>query len=246
LPGASHKEPANELERRLRYVGERNEAEAIGEPPAIERALGFDWTIEQPSPPPDQAAAPDEEAVMQVAAAWSIDPASSPTFPPPRTPASPATSRMAETEGPQGREGLFERIDRVVASLSQPLSRAERKAGWSPEAAMALPEHFEHVRDRLCASGASIRAPFQPATKPGAAWTHGGSTSRVTARSCGKFSTSHELRRPSGTGDHQLPTAAAEGGGQSPGDQTRLRLVRRRRRPDEPFTSLVTRRAGGS
>jgi hypothetical protein len=74
LPGASLKEPANELERRLRYVGERNEAEAIGEPPAIERALGCDWTIEQPSLPPDEAAVPDEEAVMLVAAAWSIDP----------------------------------------------------------------------------------------------------------------------------------------------------------------------------
>jgi hypothetical protein len=62
------------LARRLRYVGERNEAQAIGEPTAIERALGLDWTTEQPSPPPDDAAVPDEEAVMQVAGVWSIDP----------------------------------------------------------------------------------------------------------------------------------------------------------------------------
>jgi hypothetical protein len=62
------------LKRRLRYVGERNEAEAIGEPTAIERALGFDWTTEQPSTPAGEAVVPDEEAVMQVAGAWSIDP----------------------------------------------------------------------------------------------------------------------------------------------------------------------------
>jgi hypothetical protein len=65
---------AGTLERRLRYVGERNEGEAIGQPTAVECALGLDWTIEQPSAPPDEAAVPDEEAVMQVAAAWSIDP----------------------------------------------------------------------------------------------------------------------------------------------------------------------------
>jgi hypothetical protein len=61
---------------------------------------------------------------------------------------------MPETENPQGRERLLERLDRVVASLSQPLSRAERKAGWSPEAATALFAHFEHVRDRLRALAA--------------------------------------------------------------------------------------------
>jgi hypothetical protein len=62
------------LERRLVYVGERNEAAATGEPTAIERSLGFDWAIEQPSAPPDHSIVPDEEAVMQVAGAWSLDP----------------------------------------------------------------------------------------------------------------------------------------------------------------------------
>jgi hypothetical protein len=142
------------LKRRLRYVGERNEAQAIGEPTAIERALGLDWTTERPSPPPDEAAVPDEETVMQVAAAWGIDPRELADTPTSSNTGLAGHLPHVETEHPQGRGRLLERIDRLIASLSQPLSRAERKAGWSPEAATALLEHFEQVRDRLRASGA--------------------------------------------------------------------------------------------
>jgi len=63
-----------ELKRRFRYVGESGEAETVGEPTEIERSLGFDWVIDAPGPPPDDAVLPDEEDVMGVAAAWSIDP----------------------------------------------------------------------------------------------------------------------------------------------------------------------------
>jgi hypothetical protein len=142
------------LKRRLRYVGERNEAQAIGEPTAIERDLGLDWTTERPSPPPDEAAVPDEETVMQVAAAWGIDPRELADTPTSSNTGLAGHLPHVETEHPQGRGRLLERIDRLIASLSQPLSRAERKAGWSPEAATALLEHFEQVRDRLRASGA--------------------------------------------------------------------------------------------
>ncbi len=63
-----------ELKRRFRYVGESGEAETVGEPTEIERSLELDWVIDTPGPPPDDAALPDEEGVMRVAAAWSIDP----------------------------------------------------------------------------------------------------------------------------------------------------------------------------
>jgi hypothetical protein len=62
------------LRRRLRYVGERDEAEAIGEPTDVERERGFDWVLEQPAAPPQDEAVPDEEDVMLVAAQWSLDP----------------------------------------------------------------------------------------------------------------------------------------------------------------------------
>jgi hypothetical protein len=109
---------------------------------------------------------------------------------------------MPKTEHPQGRDRLLERIDQLVASLSQPLSRAERKSGWSPEAATALLEHFEQVRNRLRVLGA-----LDPRTLPaGHQALRGLDASGIDVASDSPLmrevlDLSHELRRWAGQGN---------------------------------------------
>jgi hypothetical protein len=60
--------------RCFELAGDVGQASAYGEPTDIERELGFDWALPAGS---DLAAGdewPDEETVMQVAGAWSVDP----------------------------------------------------------------------------------------------------------------------------------------------------------------------------
>jgi hypothetical protein len=51
------------------------------------------------------------------------------------------------------RRRLVERVDRLCAFLSQPLSGRAREAGWSPEAAAALLDQLRPVRERLATEG---------------------------------------------------------------------------------------------
>jgi hypothetical protein len=51
------------------------EAVAEGEPTEVERRLGLDWILPDGPEPPDLEHVPDEQTVLQVAAAWSIEPA---------------------------------------------------------------------------------------------------------------------------------------------------------------------------
>jgi hypothetical protein len=65
---------AGHITRTLRYVGESGEATASGEPTEVERRLGFDWIVGDEDELPELDDVPDEDAVMQVAGAWSVDP----------------------------------------------------------------------------------------------------------------------------------------------------------------------------
>ena len=121
---------------------------------AVARALQLTQVTELSWEEGIEASDHDVVFVSQVAAAWGIDPRELADTPTSSNTGLAGHLPRVETEHPHGRERLLERIDRLIASLSQPLSRAERKAGWSPEAATALLEHFEQVRDRLRASGA--------------------------------------------------------------------------------------------
>jgi hypothetical protein len=65
-----------QLVRRLQWVGDQGEAVAEGEPTEVERRLGLDWILPEPGEPPDWDSVPDEESVLEVAEAWSVDPRS--------------------------------------------------------------------------------------------------------------------------------------------------------------------------
>lgn len=64
---------AGELVRHYYYIGESGEVESIGELTEEEKELDFDSLIMSEDDDWDEVEFPDEESVLEIAAAWSVD-----------------------------------------------------------------------------------------------------------------------------------------------------------------------------
>lgn len=64
---------AGELVRHYYYIGESGEVESIGELTEEEKELDFDSLIMSEDDDWDEATFPDEESVLEIAAAWGVD-----------------------------------------------------------------------------------------------------------------------------------------------------------------------------
>lgn len=64
---------AGKLVRHYYYIGESGEVESIGELTEEEKELGFDSLIMSEDDDWDEVEFPDEESVLEIAAAWGVD-----------------------------------------------------------------------------------------------------------------------------------------------------------------------------